>query len=83
MPRAAALQAHPHAIRIDLDEHLLIPGLVNAHTHAAMALLRGTADDLPLERWLHERIWPMEGALMSEAFVYDGAVLACLRWASS
>jgi 5-methylthioadenosine/S-adenosylhomocysteine deaminase len=77
MPRAAALQAHPQAIRIDLDEHLLIPGLVNAHTHAAMALLRGTADDLPLERWLHERIWPMEGALMSEAFVYDGAVLAC------
>lgn len=77
MPREAALQAHPQALRIDLADHLLIPGLVNAHTHAAMALLRGTADDLPLERWLHERIWPMEGALMSEAFVYDGAVLAC------
>jgi 5-methylthioadenosine/S-adenosylhomocysteine deaminase len=50
----------------------LIPGLVNVHAHAAMSLLRGTADDLPLARWLEERIWPLETALVGEQFVYDG-----------
>ena len=64
------------AHRIDLPNHLLAPGLINAHCHAAMSLLRGAADDLPLHRWLQERIWPMEGELVDEAFVQTGTQLA-------
>ncbi|EKF73477.1 N-ethylammeline chlorohydrolase [Alcanivorax hongdengensis A-11-3] len=59
-----------------LDSHLLIPGLVNAHTHAAMNLLRGIADDLPLMTWLEKHIWPAEGQFVSDSFVYDGTLLA-------
>jgi 5-methylthioadenosine/S-adenosylhomocysteine deaminase len=62
---------------IRLPGHLLIPGFVNAHTHAAMTLLRGFADDLPLMAWLQQRIWPSEQALVSEEFVHDGTLLAC------
>jgi 5-methylthioadenosine/S-adenosylhomocysteine deaminase len=61
---------------VDLEEHALIPGLINAHTHAAMTLLRGIADDLPLMRWLEEAIWPAESKHMSAAFVRDGTLLA-------
>ena len=72
--RAASLwQPRQH---LHLPGQVLIPGLVNAHTHAAMALLRGHADDLPLMRWLNERIWPAEGRLMSASFVHDGTLLA-------
>jgi 5-methylthioadenosine/S-adenosylhomocysteine deaminase len=60
----------------DLDRHLLIPGLVNAHTHAAMSLLRGLADDLPLQEWLNEHIWPAETRWVNEEFVHDGTQLA-------
>ena len=62
-----------------LDNHLVTPGLVNAHTHAAMSLLRGVGDDLPLKQWLEQRIWPIESALVDERFVYDGARLAGLE----
>lgn len=62
---------------LELPEHILIPGLVNLHTHAAMVLLRGFADDMPLMRWLQERIWPAEGRHISPAFVRDGTLLAC------
>ena len=64
------------AKRLDLANHILAPGLVNAHCHAAMCLLRGAADDLPLQRWLNERIWPMESALVDEHFVRVGTQLA-------
>ncbi len=57
-----------------LDRHLLIPGLVNAHTHAAMTLLRGYADDLALEPWLREKIWPAEARCVCEEYVRDGAL---------
>lgn len=77
LPLDEALARHPDAERIDLPGHLLIPGLVNLHTHASMALLRGIGDDLPLKRWLEERIWPLEARLMSPEFVFDGAMLAC------
>jgi 5-methylthioadenosine/S-adenosylhomocysteine deaminase len=63
--------------RVSLPDHVLIPGLVNAHTHAAMALLRGLGDDLPLERWLEERMWPAERRHLSERMVRDGTALAC------
>jgi 5-methylthioadenosine/S-adenosylhomocysteine deaminase len=62
--------------RVHLDNHALLPGLVNLHTHAAMALLRGYADDLPLMRWLGERIWPAESVHVSPDFVRDGTLLA-------
>ena len=61
---------------VELPRHLLIPGLVNLHTHAAMSLLRGIADDLPLMRWLEEAIWPAESRHVSAAFVRDGTLLA-------
>ncbi|MCX8087556.1 MAG: TRZ/ATZ family hydrolase [Rhodocyclaceae bacterium] len=60
-----------------LEHHVLLPGLVNLHTHAAMTLLRGFADDMPLMRWLKERIWPAESRCVSPQFVYDGTLLAC------
>jgi 5-methylthioadenosine/S-adenosylhomocysteine deaminase len=52
--------------RLDADGGVVIPGLVNAHTHAAMTLLRGYADDKPLERWLREDVWPVEAELTPE-----------------
>ena len=61
----------------NLEDHVLTPGLVNLHTHAAMTLLRGFADDLPLMRWLQEHIWPAEGRHVSPEFVRDGTELAC------
>jgi 5-methylthioadenosine/S-adenosylhomocysteine deaminase len=60
----------------DLKTHAVIPGLVNAHTHAAMSLFRGLADDLPLMDWLNQHIWPAEAKWVSEAFVRDGTELA-------
>ena len=62
--------------RISLPGHVLMPGLVNLHTHAAMTLLRGYADDLPLMRWLQEKIWPAEAKHLSADFVRDGTLLA-------
>jgi 5-methylthioadenosine/S-adenosylhomocysteine deaminase len=62
-----------------LATHAVTPGFVNAHTHAAMTLLRGVGDDLPLMRWLTERIWPLEKALVSPEFVHDGGRLAALE----
>ncbi len=60
----------------DLGGHALIPGLVNAHTHAAMNLLRGLADDLPLMTWLQQHIWPAEQRFVTPEFVSDGSELA-------
>src|SRR5690606_32466309 len=54
----------------------LVPGFVNLHAHAAMALLRGVGDDLSLHRWLHQRIWPLESRLVGAQFVRDGSTLA-------
>src|SRR5262249_9642888 len=63
------------------DAHggIVLPGLVNTHTHAAMTLLRGLADDMPLEKWLNDRIFPAEARNVSAAFVYDGTLLAALE----
>jgi 5-methylthioadenosine/S-adenosylhomocysteine deaminase len=69
--------------RIRLPGHVLMPGLVNLHTHAAMSLLRGYADDLPLMTWLNEHIWPAESHWMSSEFVMDGSRLACLEMLKS
>jgi 5-methylthioadenosine/S-adenosylhomocysteine deaminase len=61
---------------VELPGHALLPGLVNAHTHAAMALLRGLADDLPLMTWLHDHVWPAEARWVHEDFIADGSRLA-------
>src|SRR5690554_7489564 len=61
---------------IELPHHVLLPGYVNAYGHAAMSLLRGYADDLPLMTWLNEHIWPVEGKWVSPEFVYQGTQLA-------
>ena len=61
---------------VSRPEGALIPGLVNAHTHNPMTLLRGVADDLPLKVWLQQHIWPIEGAVIGPAFVADGVTLA-------
>ena len=77
LPAAEARQRYGDFESVVLDEHILIPGLVNAHTHAAMTLMRGLADDLPLMRWLEEHIWPAEKRHVSPEFVRDGTLLAC------
>lgn len=74
-PRAEALRHKAREVR-ELADCLLAPGLVNAHGHAAMTLLRGIADDLPLMTWLREHIWPAEGKWVDDAFVRDGTNLA-------
>lgn len=77
LPRARAHAAYHAAERVSLPKHALIPGMVNLHTHASMALLRGFADDMPLMQWLQDRIWPAEARHVSPQFVYDGTLLAC------
>ena len=57
-------------------ESALIPGLINAHCHNPMTLMRGVADDLPLKQWLQEHIWPIEAAIMGPDYVADGIALA-------
>ncbi len=77
LPAAEARTRFPLARCVDLPGHVLLPGLVNLHTHAAMALMRGYADDLPLMDWLKRHIWPAEARHLSAAFVLDGTRLAC------
>jgi 5-methylthioadenosine/S-adenosylhomocysteine deaminase len=77
LPAAQIASRYPGAEVVELDEHVLIPGLVNAHTHAAMSLMRGLADDRALQRWLSEHIWPAEARHVSPQFVKDGTLLAC------
>ncbi len=57
---------------IELSDHVLMPGLVNSHTHASMSLFRGIADDLPLMDWLNHHIWPAESQWVDPTFIADG-----------
>ena len=61
---------------VKLSNHALIPGLINAHGHSPMALLRGAADDIPLKEWLEDKIWPLEEKLVDRTVVSQGATLA-------
>ena len=81
--RIASIVSQPEADQryrtretVDLPHHVVLPGLINLHGHAAMSLFRGMADDLPLMTWLNDHIWPAEGAFISEAFIADGTQLA-------
>lgn len=77
LPTAQAAERFAAREHVVLDDHILIPGLVNLHTHAAMSLMRGIADDLPLMEWLQNHIWPAEVAHVSHRFVLDGTRIAC------
>jgi len=76
LPTAEATERYAPAEQVRLADHVLVPGLVNLHTHAAMALMRGLADDLPLMTWLKKHIWPAEARHASREMVYDGTLLA-------
>ena len=75
-PEAEIASRHPDAERLVLESHVLMPGLVNAHTHAAMTLLRGSSEDMPLQAWLSRQIWPLEAKWVDEQFVRDGLKIA-------
>jgi len=83
LPLETALEKYQPSVLIERPEHVLIPGLVNAHTHAAMTLLRGLADDLPLETWLRDGIWPAEKRWVSAEMVRDGTELAIAEMISA
>jgi 5-methylthioadenosine/S-adenosylhomocysteine deaminase len=76
LPRTEALATYKDATRIELADHVLVPGFINMHTHSAMSLLRGYADDLNLQVWLNDHIWPVEKAYLGPGFVHDGVRLA-------
>jgi 5-methylthioadenosine/S-adenosylhomocysteine deaminase len=76
LPEREATERYRPAARHERPNHVLMPGLVNAHAHAAMSLFRGLADDQPLERWLRAHIWPAEQRWAGPELVADGTRLA-------
>jgi 5-methylthioadenosine/S-adenosylhomocysteine deaminase len=79
LPATEATRRYRAAQTIERQRHVVLPGLINTHTHAAMTLFRGLADDLPLDRWLSEHIWPAESRRAGPEFVRDGTRLAILE----
>ena len=76
LPTAQARERFAATEVVQRPEAVLVPGLVNAHAHSPMSLLRGIADDLPLMTWLQQHIWPVEAAVIGPEFVADGTTLA-------
>lgn len=76
LPRDEALQRFPSDALVSLANHVLLPGLINMHTHSPMVLLRGYADDMALAQWLEQHIWPAEQKWVSPEFVKAGTELA-------
>ncbi len=76
LPTEQSKQKYQATHTEELLDHALLPGLINCHTHAAMSLMRGIADDLPLMDWLQQHIWPLEKQWMNAEFVKDGSDLA-------
>lgn len=76
LPSSTARETLSADVEFDLAGHALIPGLINCHTHAAMSLFRGLADDRELTDWLENAIWPAEAKHVDRQFVHDGALLA-------
>jgi len=76
LPSSEAKTRYNASVSRNYAQHALIPGLINSHTHAAMNLFRGLADDLSLMDWLQNHIWPAESEHVNEAFVHTGTELA-------
>jgi 5-methylthioadenosine/S-adenosylhomocysteine deaminase len=76
LPQGQVMRRYTATIEQNYEQHCLMPGLINNHTHAAMSLLRGLADDLPLMTWLNDHIWPAEAKWVSDSFVEAGSELA-------
>ena len=76
LPTSQAQQNYSNDSALHYKHHIVIPGLINTHTHAAMTLFRGLANDLPLMEWLENHIWPAEQKWVSEDFVQLGTQLA-------
>ncbi len=84
LDRSASISGrYTAAAHVVCDQSVLMPGLINTHTHAAMTLFRGYADDLPLSEWLTNRIWPAEEKWVNESFVQAGTDLACAEMIES
>lgn len=79
LPATEATQQYDARELVQRPHHVLLPGLVNAHTHSPMTLFRGLADDMPLNTWLERHIWPAEARWVDAGFVRDGAELAMLE----
>ncbi len=82
-PSQALKQQFAAEEHVVVTDGILTPGLINAHTHAAMSLLRGCGEDLPLQSWLNERIWPLEGKLVDSEFVRTGTALGVAEMLAS
>lgn len=82
-PTRNAIEHYPQANQIECNNHVLIPGLINAHTHAAMCLFRGLADDLSLTDWLTKHVWPAEAKWVNPDFVREGTQLAIAEMLTS
>lgn len=76
LPTETAKKTYSAKNVIDRSTHVVMPGLINTHTHTPMNLLRGLADDLQLMDWLQNHIWPAEGKLLCAESIYDGSLLA-------
>ncbi len=83
LPVSEAWEKYQPSVSIERPDHILTPGFINTHTHAAMTLLRGLADDMPLESWLREGIWPTEKRWVSAEMVRDGTELAIAEMLAS
>lgn len=83
LPTSEIQDRYPDLTQTHLQDQALLPGFINAHTHAAMSLLKGFADDQPLHKWLQDFVWPVEGKWVSHDFVFDGAELACAEMIKS
>ncbi len=78
-----SLSYYAEAEIFELATHVVMPGLVNAHTHASMSLFRGLGNDLPLMEWLNQHIWPAEGQWVNAQFIRDGLKLAAAEMIQS
>ena len=76
LPRPLSESHYQAKNRYDLSRHVILPGLINCHGHLAMSLFRGMGSDLPLQRWLEDHVWPLEGKWVGEEFIRDGSRLA-------
>ncbi|MDD3051299.1 MAG: amidohydrolase [Candidatus Cloacimonetes bacterium] len=71
---AEAVKKYESINIVDIKKNILMPGLINAHTHLPMSFMKGIADDLPLDDWLQKHIWPVEAKFINEEFIYESSL---------